>query len=621
MIGTVTEGRSTNHGLQTGDQPVPNPLLRDSSLARFVARLSDGAAPTSDERADPAAIVAWCRRNRYPLLALAAHIPDWLRRDAAFRAALDEEGASYDEQRREYLLVRDAWLARGIDCLMFKSAGNAPSFPHTSDNIDILVQPQDGRRARDILRERGYVELRNIEEPKKFLFRLFHNGASISAIHVHEQVGWLVGFMDEAALWLRRRPAGDDPAVTVPSPEDAVLINLAHACYENKVLRFNDVARVRHALRTAGDAFDWGYLEHVAAARGWRDGLAFIILTYAQVERELYGDSSLPEAIVARFEAIVRAHPYAWRRLAASRDRPSPELPLDLSYRFCKWLYYRKIYADPLRTRPQQAYDTLVTLLVGFKLKSGIRPQAGMTVTFSGPDGSGKTTHAQALIAALRLAGIKTTYVWNRGGSTGLLGLVSRLRRARAQDTTSTRESAVARRRRRLANPAVRLAWAWLVAADQVATYVARVIIPARLGRVVVADRYAYDTAAEMDATLPPDDRLSRLAIRAMLALTPRPHLPYLVTADPHVAQSRRSDEGLLTDACAERGRYRALAERYHLRAICNDGDFAAGNDPLIRDTVMHYMARFPTPLNGLLLGNPRQKNWPDPIWRKGSAE
>jgi hypothetical protein len=77
------------------------------------------------------------------------------------------------------------------------------------------VPPAQGEAARDTLRELGYVELRHIEEPQKYLFRRFRAGQSVSAIHVHEQVGWLVGFMDEGALWARRIVSGDDATVTI----------------------------------------------------------------------------------------------------------------------------------------------------------------------------------------------------------------------------------------------------------------------------------------------------------------------------------------------------------------------------------------------------------------------
>ena len=593
-----------------------------SAIGQTVAHLAAGKTIERQTQITPAAIVAWCHRNKFPLLALAPHAPAWLGEDSAFVAALATEQASYELQRDEYVIVRDAWRARGIDCLMIKSAGNAPSFPHTSDNIDILVQPEHGPAARDTLRQLGYVELRNIEEPHKFLFRRFRGGESVSAIHVHEQVLWLVGFMDEAALWKRRRISPDDPMVTIPSPEDAILINLAHACYENKVFRFNDIIRVRHALKSAGADFDWGYLETVALARGWHDGLAFMLLTYAHLEPLLFGDSLIPMNVLAQLGQIVAAERYATQRLATVRAMPSVDLPTSLSYRFCKWLYYRKIWADPLHTTSQKWYDTVMTLLVGIKLKTGIRPQPGMLITLSGPDGSGKTTHAEALLAALAVCGLKTTYVWSRGGSTGLLGLLSALRR-RGGNTTeqiAAAEDPIAHRKRQLAHPLVRLAWSWLVALDGLSTAYFRMALPAWRGRIVIADRYVYDTAAEMDATLPEDDRASRLAIAALLRLAPRPDRAYLLTVPPVTAQSRRPEEQLSADAAADRRRYTTLATRYRLRHLPNDGAFVTSNDRLVRETLMGFMAGFVTRLNGLFMGNPHQKNRPDPIWERGGT-
>ena len=78
----------------------------------------------------------------------------------------------------------------------------------------------------------GYVWLRNIDETNKWLFRKFDEGRSFSAIHVHAWVGWDVEF-HERAIWDGIRRAVDDPEVMVPSREDAVLINAAHALYES----------------------------------------------------------------------------------------------------------------------------------------------------------------------------------------------------------------------------------------------------------------------------------------------------------------------------------------------------------------------------------------------------
>lgn len=591
-----------------------------TARCRAYARLIDADAPWPTEgTVSPAELTRWLQRNKYPLLSLAPRAPAWLAAAPEFQGGVAAEQSAYDLAHREYLAVRQAWLDRGIPCLMIKSAGSYPSFPHTSDNFDILVRPEQGRAARATLREMGYVELRNIEEPRKFLFRKFHDGKCTLAVHVHEHVGWMVGFLEDGELWGRLRPAPDDPSVNVPSPEDAFMINLAHAFYENKLLRVNDIARARHALTTAGESFDWAYVKRVAATRGWLDGLAYIVLLYAAIEKSLFGATQVPSAEIAALEATLRPIGFAWRRLRRIIQGLPIDLPLDLSFVFCKTFYYRKVLADSRRTVGQRWLDVGTTLLDGIQIKSGIRPQPGMIVALSGPDGTGKTTHAQALVDALRLSAVDTSYLWSRGGSSGLPGLISRVRRRwsgkEPGPTTELSPDHLVRRRAQLANPLARLAWAWLVAADQVGTYTLRAWLPARLGKVVVCDRYVYDAAVEVAASLPAGAFWSHLAIGAMLRLTPRPGMGYIFQVSPEAIAARRPDEPLPADLEAQQGRYLTIAKEQGLRILSNEQGFAESNDRLIREVITHYMAGYETLLNALFIANPSQRNPPDPIW------
>jgi thymidylate kinase len=607
--------------MSTITPPRPTVAPARLSIGQSVARALESADPVAIlDRVDPEALVDWCTRNKFPLMALGDAIPLRFHDCPAFAQAIAEEHAWYGTQRAEYVLARNAWESRGIPCLMIKSAGNHPAFPHTSDNIDILVRRDHGLAARDTLRGMGYVEIRNVEEPQKFLFRKFHDGRCVSAIHVHEQIAWFVGFLDDALVRERMRPAQDDPLVTIPSPEDAILINLAHACYENKVLRFNDVVRVRHALREAGESLDWRYMDSIATARGWRDGLAFMLLVYACAEAALFGSALVPPAQIARLESLIEDDAPVWQRLTEIRMAGIRDLPMDLSYRFCKRLYYRKILADPARSSAERRRDAFVTLVWGVRLKSRLRPQRGFVVSISGVDGSGKTAHAETLVNTLRLCEIRTTYVWSRGGSTGLPGLVSAIRnsvkpsRARGPQTTD----AIARRREKLSRPAAGFAWAWTVALDQIATTYLRVWLPAWRGRVVVADRWVYDTAVEMDVSLPERARWSRLAMTALLRAVPRSHLGIVLDVTPETARARKPEEDWHAGFEEERQRYRALANEHALQVISTEGPFAASNDILLQRAIMRFMGRNETRLNALMLYNPRQKNVPDPIWAEG---
>jgi thymidylate kinase len=360
-------------------------------------------------------------------------------------------------------------------------------------------------------------------------------------------------------------------------------------------------------------------MEEIATGRGWLDGLAFMLLVHAEAERSLFGETLIPADQLKRCESVLRDDEPVQNRLDTIRAARIDDLPLDLSYLFCKRLYYRKILRDPVQSREARLRDVAATLIWGIKLKSGLRPQPGMVVSISGPDGSGKTAHAESLVAAIRLCELRADYVWSRGGSSGLFRTLSRLRRS-GRGTVQADSDPIERRQTRLQQPAVRFAWSWLVAAEQVTTTLWRVALPARRGRVVVTDRAVYDTAVEMDATLPPDAHWSRAAIDAMLRLTPAPDLGFVLDVSHQTARERKPDETWHAGWDDERRRYQAAAHQHRLRLLSTEGPFDRSNDRLIHDVMMALMARYETRLNGLLYSNPSQKNVPDRIWAKGAA-
>jgi hypothetical protein len=180
-------------------------------IAAFLPRRARGERAVSD-------FVRRLLRNRYPLLSLestAAQHP-LLSPSVAWRDALKEDRRSLEEQRDEFVQVKRAWSDAGIASVLLKSGGIAPSFPYTSDNVDVLVPHNRTMEARRILLAMGYVWLRNIDEEQKWLFRKFHEGRSVSAIHVHGWVGWDVEF-HERAIWDGVRQSADDSEAMVPS--------------------------------------------------------------------------------------------------------------------------------------------------------------------------------------------------------------------------------------------------------------------------------------------------------------------------------------------------------------------------------------------------------------------
>ena len=164
----------------------------------------------------------------------------------------------------------------------------------------------------------------------------------------------------------------------------------------------------------------------------------------------------------------------------------------------------------------------------------------GIIVTFSGIDGSGKSTQIDCLVAHVRSRGGDPTYLWSRVGYTGgfeaLKAIARRLlgRRLPASGDLAARE-------RTLGRPWLRKIWLRLALADLLWTYGVRVRTARARGRVVICDRYLWDSLIDLRLHFPADMPERTLLWRLVRQLAPEPDLPLLFTV-PVEESTRRSD-------------------------------------------------------------------------------
>lgn len=583
-----------------------------SELAHLACELFWGTSVGADREASPsepllADLPAFFAANQLAFLSLpqSAATARLLER-AVVVEALRRESDRFARLRAEFEVVRAAWREEGIEAILVKAGAGVPSFPHLSGNVDAYVPPEAAEVADAVLCRHGFVELPLLREPNKFLYKRFRHGDEACAIHLHLRVEWCASFLREDLMWSRRRVAPDDSRLLIPSPEDALLITLAHALYENKRLALGDLFKVGRCLR--GPEFDWQYVWAVAESKGWGTGLAHALLFYRFLACSLAHLTELPEPEVTRCRRRL-AGP---RRLWARRKPSQPNrLPFPVGFFFSKTLFFGKVLGDSGEPWRERLRGAVYHLLSGTRLKLRLEARRHFLVAFSGIDGSGKTSLARSVQRALRQCGIRTRCVWHRAGSSGLSRVLiaggKLLVATRAPGVRAEVEAPAAREARRvelLRHPLVRALWQWLVLLELTWTYARKVRLPLILGKVVLCDRYTADAVADLGSRLGGEAPADTLPARLLRALNPTPDVAIYVCVPPEVARRRQAPE-------ARQGTPE-LAERQAavLGSIASGGGWTRvdGRPPLgqvvdrvVHDVLRRYASACRQPLRGLL--------------------
>lgn len=538
----------------------------------------------------------------------------------AFASALATNQMVYDEVHGNFAIAARAWEARDVRSICFKSGGIAPSYPYTSENFDILFRPEDERKARAVLTELGYVLLANCDEPQKWLYRLFVAGRSVSAIHLHTRVGWGQGFMHEAGLWSRSRHSADDPLTWVPGPEDVVLINAAHAFFENKAFGLHDLMKIRQAI---SDGVEWDTADGVAHQRGWLSAFHFAMAIMGTLERRLFDTPLIP---LERFHALGSKTDRSREQLERAETLPA-EMPFFTSWKLVKIHFFDKIARD--QGEPWSAKPSLVflTLARGVKSQLDARPQNSGLFTLSGIDGSGKTRQAQGLADAFTVCHLRTKVMWARLGATPVMHRASRVwRDAEAAPTPVEANGsflvngdgqagigqslAIHRQETERGSAVPRMIWALLSSAD-FSVWLLRLRWRLLRGDIVVADRFMCDFDVEMSMKLGAKPKFGSRLVKALNLIAPRPTRAYLLDVDPLHARERALPDGGDFDPETAIEMYRARAEKYGLAVVDARRAFEEVSSVVEREGLREYFNRYGMLTNFPFFMNPWQLNRP----------
>ena len=215
----------------------------------------------------------------------------------------------------------------------------------------------------------------------------------------------------------------------------------------------------------------------------------------------------------------------------------------------------------------------------------------GFLVTFSGLDGSGKSSQVDALREGLRQNGVATVRAWS-GQNPIFTPPFNALVRFLGLTHRKTIHGVVFFWRDLQRNPAIAKLWPIAQSMDLIPRALISVGLPLLRGRVVISDRYVYDLIAELSD----QQLLGRRTRNLLLGMLPRPRVAFLMDVTEDIAWKRaavpgRAREQPLYDLGRRRSEYRSLAKEFNMRVI--DGEnLPARNRVLILDATLESLKR-----------------------------
>jgi thymidylate kinase len=512
----------------------------------------------------------------------------------SFQVELEKETERILGWKKDFVGLVEEWNEAQIDYILIKSTG---LFPHLSDNLDILVRQEEFERASTLLVNRGFVDLRNIQEPHKRFFRRFDGGSSSLAVHLHERVCWGVPFDNNAHLWGNYVVSDRDATIHYPCPEDCLLIHIAHCFLEDHLIKIHDLLTMRACL---AEAVDWDYVSHTAAEMYWSHALYTGIVMIDHFYSKVFGQSLFPKEVHGAARDYVNNRRWIARTLERRILVPNPTFPFRIPHLWTRVHSSLRVLKDPIFGPPaKRCKTTLLNKLDGLiHLKLGIRNHPGMLVAICGPDGAGKTRHSLALREAFKTCEIMPSYVWSRAGSLPVANLMLKIARLAYPGRHGTAQKPLEPGTGRLPkNPLFQELWRWLNVLDLVLFGFVKITIPRLWGKVIISDRYIYDSIIDLETTSGTSN-YGRFSYGVLRALTPKPDLVFFLEATPE-AITARGIEGPFSEQKQRYSSFRRLTRPHPARLIDSTGPFDEVSGRISNLTLTRHFAGYPDKYRG----------------------
>lgn len=242
-----------------------------------------------------------------------------------------------EKNMREFKRIEDRFRGGNIDFILIKSDG---SFPHESDNLDMLIMPEKLAEVVRLLKKEGYQEVVQVREPHKFLFRKTENSL---ALHVHTRVEWEgTQFVDSRYLWSNCRISDGSNRFLVPSPEDCVLITIAHFFFENHEIKLDDLGKIDSCIRNS--SIDWDVIFVHVRDKYWYDAFHLAMLLLNSVYNDLYGRNMLGQNVLSRLNGLDNGCCELFLKMMKPFGKGPA--PLEIPYAVSGFFFVRRVLRD-----------------------------------------------------------------------------------------------------------------------------------------------------------------------------------------------------------------------------------------------------------------------------------
>jgi len=209
-------------------------------------------------------------------------------------------------------------------------------------------------------------------------------------------------------------------------------------------------------------------------------------------------------------------------------------------------------------------------------------------IYFFGPDGTGKTTHAELTSQYLRKRGYKTWRASVKQHHTFSYLLLKLLSGGKNYGQAISYYGFDDGLKQKIKTP-----WKILELLSLFPAILYRVLLPLLLGYTVICDRYVLDTLVSLSYFLDDQKLISSIFAKLLTSMIPKDSVLFYMNADTKVIIQRKRDEPI-TPKLIEyyKWAYEALMEQLKLKTITIDTSIARVED--VQKMVLQWVAKEP---------------------------